>query len=145
MKAYEKTIAALIARLKELPDGTEITTCQLMKAAGVWHDDMDFSDLMLIHSALFEAAEKEHITLDMSKHENMLEGLPYNLDFTVMRQNPNLRLTGKTASGEALFEMEIDAEAQDDILGFNLRHLFMGSVKNADGEPLKYVVVELVE
>ena len=56
--------------------------------------------------------------------------------------NPNLQLTVKTATGKSLIEMSIDSEADDEILGYNLRHIFMGSIRDRDGEQPKYVVVE---
>ncbi|MBR5713322.1 MAG: hypothetical protein IKX58_00840 [Clostridia bacterium] len=83
MKADKKTVAALIAYLQELPDGTEITTCQLMEAAGFSAANLDFPEMMNIHAALFRAAKRAAIDLDMSKHDDMDEGLPYNLDFKV--------------------------------------------------------------
>lgn len=71
----------MIAKLKTLPNGTEITTWQLLKLCGFTSDE---DDLFGIHAALFDAAKKERITLDMSKHDNKVEGLPFNLDFKVM-------------------------------------------------------------
>lgn len=56
--------------------------------------------------------------------------------------NPNLRLTVKTATGKSLIEMLVDSEADDEMLGYNLRHIFMGSLRDSGGEQPKYVVVE---
>ena len=86
MKPSKIVIDKLIACLKELPDGTEITTSQLMKIAGLLPRDSRSQDLMEIHFALFDAVENEPIILDMSKHENKFEGLPYNLDYMVIHK-----------------------------------------------------------
>ena len=81
----EGIIPVLIERLKASPDEYDITTAQLLKVAGYRLDDFEFMDLFDIHFALFEAAEKAGLTLDMSSHENKVEGLPFNLDFTLRK------------------------------------------------------------
>ena len=81
----EGVIPVLIERLKASPDGYDITTAQLLQVAGYRLDDFEFMDLFDIHFALFEAAEKAGLTLDMSSHENKVEGLPFNLDFILRK------------------------------------------------------------
>jgi hypothetical protein len=54
-------------------------------AAGYDDNKLSEGDLLAIHGALFRAAKASNITLDMSAHEGMEEGLPYNLDFIVRR------------------------------------------------------------
>lgn len=78
-------IPILVERLKASPDGYDITTAQLLQVAGYRLDDFEFMDLFDIHFALFEAAEKTGLTLDMSSHENKVEGLPFNLDFILRK------------------------------------------------------------
>lgn len=63
----KEMVEDLINNLRKYEDGTIITTWQLMKAA-----------------------EADHIILDMSSHEEKLEGLPYNLDFVVHNENTNM-------------------------------------------------------
>ena len=55
---------------------------------------------------------------------------------------PNLQLTVKTGNGKTLIMMPISFEASDEILGFNLRHIFMGTMRSSEGDPPAYVVVE---
>ncbi len=43
--------------------------------------------LFLIHETLIEAAKEKGITLDMSKHDERDEGLPYNLPFIIRFEN----------------------------------------------------------
>ena len=81
----EGIIPVLIERLKASSDGYDITTAQLLQVAGYRLDDFEFMDLFDIHFALFEAAEKAGLTLDMSSHENKVEGLPFNLDFILRK------------------------------------------------------------
>lgn len=80
-------IPVLIERLQAAPDGYDITTAQLMQVAGYSLEDFELMDLFDVHFALFEAAEKAGLTLDMSAHENKVEGLPFNLDFILRKQN----------------------------------------------------------
>lgn len=81
----KEIIPVLIERLKVAPDGYDITSAQLLQKAGYSLDDFEFTDLFDIHFALFEAAENAGLTLDMSSHENKVEGLPFNLDFILRK------------------------------------------------------------
>ncbi|MCR5649686.1 MAG: hypothetical protein K6F86_00720 [Lachnospiraceae bacterium] len=82
---------SLIEDLRECEDGTDITTWQLVKAAGYDMDNFKEWDLFDVHDALFHAAKANHITLDMSAHEGKEEGLPYNLDFIVHNRNAQIK------------------------------------------------------
>lgn len=79
-------VKGMIEVLRSLPDGTEITTYQLARKAGFQISIYDASTLLPLHFAIFDAAEKAGIELDMSKHENKFEGLPFNLDYAVRRE-----------------------------------------------------------
>ena len=81
----------LVDELRELPDGYEITSGQLLAKAGYHPDDMEFEELFDFHDALFRAAKANHIILDMSKHENKIEGLPWNLDFAVRNKKAQIK------------------------------------------------------
>ena len=81
----------LIEDLRECEDGTDITTWQLVKAAGYDMDEFGEWDLFEINDALFRAAKANHITLDMSSHEGLAEGLPYNLDFIVRNKKAQIK------------------------------------------------------
>lgn len=82
-----EVIPVLIERLQAAPDGYDITTAQLIQVAGYSLEGFEFMDLFDVHFALFEVAEKASLTLDMSAHENKVEGLPFNLDFILRKQN----------------------------------------------------------
>ena len=82
---------SLVEDLRECEDGTEITTCQLLHAAGYDISEFEWDNLFDIHDALFRAARANHITLDMSKHEGLEEGLPYNLDFIVHNRKAQIK------------------------------------------------------
>ena len=81
----------LIEDLRECEDGTDITTWQLVKAAGYDMDEFGEWDLFDVHDALFRAAKANHITLDMSAHDGLVEGLPYNLDFIVHNKRAQIK------------------------------------------------------
>ena len=86
-KEKEYTIASLlIETLKTKEDGFDTTTTMLLEEAGYDAEKLSDSELMGIHSLLFEEAPKEGLELDMSAHEDKLEGLPYVLDFIVRKQ-----------------------------------------------------------
>ena len=75
-------VTQLISRIREMPDGTRTTTAMLVREAGIKCEDWN-DDLFEIHFALFSAAEAQNIYLDMTSHDNKVEGLPYNLDFAI--------------------------------------------------------------
>lgn len=88
-KGGTKRIAGLLTRiLKFRSEGYNTTTRRLLAETGMDMEMLSDGALMDLHKALFEAAEKEGLILDMSSHDGMLEGLPYDLDFTVRRKEP---------------------------------------------------------
>lgn len=107
----------LVEELREMPDGTEITSCQLLKVGGYDPQEFEFFDLMDYHQYLFRAARANHITLDMSKHENKVEGLPFNLDFVVRNKKAQIkcpycgsRNTARILYGMPAFSDELQAK-----------------------------------
>lgn len=97
----------LIEDLREMPDGAEITSAQLLEAGGYNLNEFEFTDLMEYHQALFRAAKANRITLDMSKHEGMIEGLPFNLEFVVRNQRAQIKCPycGSTNTARILYGM----------------------------------------
>lgn len=88
-KGGTKRIAGLLTRiLKFRSEGYNTTTRRLLAETGMDMEMLSDGALMDLHKALFEEAEKEGLILDMSSHDGMLEGLPYDLDFTVRRKQP---------------------------------------------------------
>ena len=87
----KQIVEDLVEELRECDNGTDITTWQLLKAAGYDINDFEQFDLFDIHSALFKAARAEHITLDMSAHKDKLEGLSYNLDYIVKNKRAQIK------------------------------------------------------
>ena len=83
----KRIVGLLIRILKFRSDGYSTTTSRLLEETGMDMERLDDGTLLEFHTALFEEAKKEGIYLDMSSHEGMLEGLPYNLDFTVRKNN----------------------------------------------------------
>ena len=65
----QSLVAQLVDELREMPDHTELTTWQVIKAAGYADNDYSTIDLMNIDYELRRAARKAHITLDGSKHD----------------------------------------------------------------------------
>ena len=104
----------MVEELRELPDGTEITSGQILKTSGIEPDELDDRDLFGFHEALFRAAKANHITLDMAKHDGLVEGLPWNLDFVVRNKKAQIkcphcgsRNTGRIVYGLPAFSEEL--------------------------------------
>ena len=69
--------------LQKMPDGTEISSGQLLFRFMDEAGQMDFSDLLGFDYELRRAARIKHIILDSSKYDDMEVGLPFNLEFVV--------------------------------------------------------------
>ena len=82
----EVIVCELLSKLNSAPDGYKTTTHGLLKEAGFDADSFSEEMLTVIHSALFEEADRNGIILDMSSHFGMLEGLPYVLDYIVRKK-----------------------------------------------------------
>ena len=78
-------VAEMIKMLREAPDGTVTTTARLMMDTGYERSEYYGLDLIEVHFALMEEAEKAGITLDMSSHEGKDEGMPYSLEFVLRK------------------------------------------------------------
>ncbi len=111
---------SLIEDLRECEDGTDITTWQLVKAAGYDMDDFQEWDLFDVHDALFKAAKANRITLDMSAHEGKVEGLPFNLDFIVRNKKAQIKYprcgsinTARYIYGYPLFDEEMQKKLDE--------------------------------
>ena len=82
----EAIIEDLLSRLNSAPNGYTTTTYGLLKESGFDADSFSEEMLTVIHSALFEEADRNSIILDMSSHFGKLEGLPYVLDYIVRKK-----------------------------------------------------------
>ena len=82
----DEIVSVLIDFLKNAPDGYNNSSARLMMAAGYNLKDYSGLDLLEIHFALFDAAEKAGLTLDMSSHDDKEEGMPYSLDFVLRKK-----------------------------------------------------------
>nr|MCR5731672.1 hypothetical protein [Sphaerochaetaceae bacterium] len=87
----ENIIEDLIEYLRECDNGIYINTAQLLSKVDYDLEDFDEDDLFTINNALFKAAEKNHIKLDMSAHELSLEGLPFSLDYKVINTDAQIK------------------------------------------------------
>ena len=81
----------LIEELRECEDGTAIDTVHLLKSAGYDMSEFSHDDLFDIHFMLFRKAKENHITLDMSAHDGLVEGLPFHLDYIVHNKKAQIK------------------------------------------------------
>ena len=113
-------VESMIEELRECEDGTSATTRDLLTAQGYDADELGFSDAMAIHNALFRLAGRNHIKLDMSAHDGLVEGLPYNLDFIVHNKNAGIKCplcgsanTARYIYGSPAFSKELQKKIDD--------------------------------
>ncbi len=112
-KAELRSIAEdLIDDLREMPDGTEMTSLQLLKDGGYDPQNFGFSELVDYHQDLLREAKANHITLDMSKQEDKEEGSPYNLDFVVRNKKAQIKCPycGSKNTARILYGMPVLSE-----------------------------------
>ena len=62
MASQKEMISKMIQVLKKLPEGTEITTFQLVREAGFDVSIYDAKILFLLHFAIFDEAEKSGLS-----------------------------------------------------------------------------------
>lgn len=105
----------LIDELREMPDGTRITSAQLLRKYGYDLKEFDEWGLFDFHYALDRVARANHIILDMSEHEGKVEGLLYNLDFVVQNKKAQIKCprcgskdTARILYGYPLFSDELE-------------------------------------
>ena len=80
----DETVAYMINELKKLPDGTKKCSGELACQVNSSVNQLEL--LFEIHNKFYDAAQKAGIFLDFSEHDDMDEGLPFNLDFTVRKR-----------------------------------------------------------
>ena len=113
-------VESMIEELRECEDGTSATTRGLLIAQGYDVDALGFSEAMDIHNALFRTARQNHIILDMSAHDGLVEGLPYNLNFIVHNKNAGIKCphcgstnTARYIYGSPAFSKEMQKKLDD--------------------------------
>jgi hypothetical protein len=84
-EVFASVCAGVLDELDAAPMGTDTSTVEIALRAcerfGYDADDLRTWDLFRIHERAFQHAEEEGYVLDMSSHDGMEEGLPFNLDF----------------------------------------------------------------
>ena len=132
----------LIEELREAPDGYEITSGELLRRSGFNPAEMEASDLLEFHDVLFRTAKANRITLDLSKHENKVEGLLWNLDFSVRNKKAQIKCPycGSTDTARILYGMPAFGEELQEKMGSGKVHLggccLMG-IETEDGEMIQ--------
>lgn len=100
-----KDAEAILFALEHEPDGLNTTTHIL---ADTWLADgceRPFSYLFALHDALMLLAETHGLKLDMSRHDCMCEGLPFNLDYSVWHR--------RDAAANGMFDDEASPARRD--------------------------------
>ena len=97
---------SLLEKIKTLPDGTEISTSELMDsvytyssyADGVYsYGDFscDTKDYFKIHSLLRQKAKENGIELDSSRYAGMALGLPFHIGFVIRCKKNRKSMSGE--------------------------------------------------
>ena len=85
-KAYLASIDRLIQALKEMAD-EELSTADLIIEVYGESDSLEYmGEMFQVDADVHRAAEKAGLILDLSKHRNYEEELPYVLDYVVRRE-----------------------------------------------------------
>lgn len=79
-KTVEELVNEIFEEIKRLPDGTEISTAQILDKL---YPDIELSteDLFKIEKEVRKKSELEGIILDKSKYDGAFVGLPFNIPF----------------------------------------------------------------
>lgn len=137
----QSIVSDLVEELRELPDRTDLTTWQLMDRAGYANEELSNEDLMDIDYALRQAARKAHITLDGSKHDGKVEGLPFNLDYIVRNAKAQIRCPrcGSYDTARILYGMPVMSEALEEKMRAGKIHLGGCCINSAEvnGQPVR--------
>ena len=85
-ETYQAAIDKMVQTLQGMI-GAEISTARLMEEVfGDYNDRSYFYELFDVDRDVRRIAEESGLILDMSKHENKVEGLPFNLDYKIRRK-----------------------------------------------------------
>jgi len=82
-KKLDQIAERIVKQLSKQEDGFNSTVA--MMASGLGYSDMEMEDLFVLNEKVFKLANESGLTLDMSAHDGLFEGLPFNLDFTLKR------------------------------------------------------------
>ena len=86
----EEIIANLLAKLKSLPAGTEISTEALFSSVYPG-ESLDTRDFFELDHILKDRSKKVGLFLDSSEYWQMIVGLPFYIPFLVTPRKPDLR------------------------------------------------------
>ena len=99
-------VEKLIEKIRNLPDGTEIESmrffinevfnlkeslyCDGKGYTYIYESfELEEKDFLKIYGKLMQEIENENISLDFSKWDGQIVGLPYNLSFVIKKANEN--------------------------------------------------------
>ena len=105
-----KSIAEeLVEELIFLPEGAELTSAGLLSWVGYDPYDFGLDELLDYHDYLLRAARADHITLDMSKRDDEIGGLPFKVKFAVRhaKREPKCPYCGSRDSARTLYGLPL--------------------------------------
>lgn len=83
----EKIVTELINKIEKLPNETETTTVALIEEIGKNVSEFSNDDLFEIDNTLIKECKNRNITLDKSKHEGQIIGLPFHISFVIIKED----------------------------------------------------------
>ncbi len=95
----------ILFALEKVPDGTSTTTYRQLAEIRGRDIRADTAYLFNLHMAVMLLSETHGLKLDMSRHDYMPEGLPFNLDYDVWHR--------KDAASNGQFDDEASPEKRD--------------------------------
>lgn len=110
----------LVEELRELDDGTAISTWKLLQTSGYDEEDACKMDLIYLHDYLAKAAKRNHIILDMPMNVGEVEGRPHELEYIVYNKRAQIKCpycgsinTARIIYGYPLYTEEMERKLHD--------------------------------
>ena len=82
-KKIDKIAEKIVNRLQKQENGFESSVGEMADELG--YSNMEILDMMELNQRVFAQAEEQGLVLDMSMHDGLEEGLPFNLVFVLKR------------------------------------------------------------
>ena len=123
---HQAAVDAIVAKLEELPDGTETSTAQVVEMLygnmNFTEREYDYGEVAFSFEEYFEVdsrvrkqAEEAKLLLDDTPWAGMVLGLPFHYPY-IVRKNPEGRMRPMMISPEGYYECELAGRTHEQIL-----------------------------
>lgn len=81
----EEIVTKLVSKIEKLPNGTEMTTSELLGEVKESASNFSNQELLEIDRRMTEECKNKNIILDKSKHKGQIIGLPFHISFVIQK------------------------------------------------------------